>query len=240
MVLGVRCISFRAQPIGRPGCYRSPVARDATRLVHIRRARRPNADRPSQRLGRATWRCRPFARWSGSLGRYQTSFKLIVHNNIIQYPARRTCPAGKTCLTFKPALNQKQRQHHERQTVTFTGKINVAKSVLSWPTFLWESAQRMFSVPRQEATGSTACNRNRCPKTDCDYAFAPVSHRERLTRGNNCPLATAERAPKRKPTCRISTVVVQRFCKPKVAGSNPASGTILQVFPILRRNEDSE
>jgi hypothetical protein len=28
------------------------------------------------------------------------------------------------------------------------------------------------------------------------------------------------------PSRRISTVVVQRFCKPKVAGSNPASGTI--------------
>lgn len=27
---------------------------------------------------------------------------------------------------------------------------------------------------------------------------------------------------------RISTGVVQRFCKPKVAGSNPASGTISQ------------
>ena len=26
--------------------------------------------------------------------------------------------------------------------------------------------------------------------------------------------------------CRHSTVVVQRFCKPKVAGSNPAAGTI--------------
>src|SRR5262245_698636 len=26
--------------------------------------------------------------------------------------------------------------------------------------------------------------------------------------------------------CRVSTVVVQRFCKPKVGGSNPSPGTI--------------
>jgi hypothetical protein len=29
-----------------------------------------------------------------------------------------------------------------------------------------------------------------------------------------------------KYLCRISTVAVQRFCKPKVGGSNPSSGTM--------------
>ena len=28
---------------------------------------------------------------------------------------------------------------------------------------------------------------------------------------------------------RLSTVVVQRFCKPKVGGSNPSAGTIFQI-----------
>jgi hypothetical protein len=34
--------------------------------------------------------------------------------------------------------------------------------------------------------------------------------------------------------CRVSTVVVQRFCKPKVGGSNPSPGTILE-RPVLSR-----
>jgi hypothetical protein len=32
---------------------------------------------------------------------------------------------------------------------------------------------------------------------------------------------------------RVSTVVVQRFCKPKVGGSNPSPGTILRPFRML-------
>ena len=28
--------------------------------------------------------------------------------------------------------------------------------------------------------------------------------------------------------CRVSTVVVQRFCKPKVGGSNPSPGTRIE------------
>ena len=36
---------------------------------------------------------------------------------------------------------------------------------------------------------------------------------------------------------RVSTVVVQRFCKPKVGGSNPSPGTILLRADALRRTE---
>lgn len=33
---------------------------------------------------------------------------------------------------------------------------------------------------------------------------------------------------------RLSTVVVQRFCKPKVGGSNPSAGTIFPSgFPLI-------
>src|SRR5271165_2605408 len=32
---------------------------------------------------------------------------------------------------------------------------------------------------------------------------------------------------------RVSTVVVQRFCKPKVGGSNPSPGTILQAASLI-------
>ena len=31
---------------------------------------------------------------------------------------------------------------------------------------------------------------------------------------------------------RVSTAVVQRFCKPKVGGSNPSPGTILPMCPF--------
>ena len=33
-------------------------------------------------------------------------------------------------------------------------------------------------------------------------------------------------------TRRVSTVVVQRFCKPKVAGSNPAPGILLSLLIV--------
>ena len=41
--------------------------------------------------------------------------------------------------------------------------------------------------------------------------------------------------------CRVSTVVVQRFCKPKVGGSNPSPGTNdLKHLPVVLTDFDHE
>jgi hypothetical protein len=40
--------------------------------------------------------------------------------------------------------------------------------------------------------------------------------------------------------CRISTVVVQRFCKPKVVGSNPTSGTEMKEEHEARIGREQE